>query len=51
MHIGAIICFALALFFYSFAWGGVAAGLAIFGIFFEIAAWVIWFSTNDGTKT
>ena len=50
MHIGAIICFALALFFYSFAWGGVATGLVIFGIFFEIAAWAIWFSTSDDTK-
>ena len=50
MHIGAIICFALALLFYSFAWNGVATGLAVFGIFFEVAAWVIWFSTNDDTK-
>jgi len=50
MHIGAIICFALALFFYSFAWGSVATGLAIIGVFFEIAAWAILFSTNDGSK-
>lgn len=47
MHIGAIICFALALFFYSFAWSGVAAGLAIIGLLFETAAWVILFSAND----
>jgi len=50
MHIGAIICFALALFFYSFAWGSVATGLAIFGVFFEVAAWVIWFSSKDSAK-
>ena len=47
MHIAAIICFALALFFYSLAWSGVAAGLAIIGVFFEMVAWVILFSAND----
>ena len=50
MHIGAITCFALALFFYSFAWSGVATWLAIFGALFEMVAWVIWFSTNDAPK-
>ncbi len=49
MHIAAIICFALALFFYLFAWSTVASGLAIFGLLFEIAAWVILFSTKDRT--
>ena len=46
MHIKAIICFALALFFYLFSWSGVASGLAIIGVFFEMAAWVILFSAN-----
>jgi asparagine N-glycosylation enzyme membrane subunit Stt3 len=51
MHISAIVCFALAFFFYSFAWGAVASGLAIIGVFFEITAWIIWFSTDKDTKT
>lgn len=49
MHVAAVICFALALFFYSLASSTVASGLAIFGVFFEIAAWVIWIYTNDKT--
>jgi len=49
MHKGAAACFLLAMFFYSFAWTAVASGLAIFGVIFEIAAWVIWLSANDGT--
>lgn len=46
MHIGAAICFLLAFFFYSFAWSNVAYGLAIIGVLFEIAAWVIWLATD-----
>ena len=46
MHAGAAICFLLAFFFYSFAWSEVAAGLAFFGIVFEIIAWVIWLATD-----
>jgi hypothetical protein len=50
MHIGAAVCFLLALFFYSFAWSSVAYGLAIFGVLFEIAAWVIWVATDKGNE-
>ena len=46
MHASAVICFLLALFFYSFAWSEVAFGLASFGIVFEIVAWVIWLTTG-----
>lgn len=46
MHITAAICFLFALFFYSFAWSGVASGLAVLGIVFETAAWVVWLSAD-----
>ena len=49
MHIGALVCFALALFFYSFAWSTVASGLAILGVLFELAAWIILFATHKKT--
>jgi hypothetical protein len=41
MHLGAIACFLLASAFYACAWSRVAYGLAIFGVFFEIVAWVV----------
>ena len=46
MHTGAAACFVLALFFYSFAWSSAATGLAILGVFFELAAWVVLFATH-----
>lgn len=45
MHASAVICFLLAIFFYSFAWNEAAFGLAFFGVVFEIVAWVIWLTT------
>lgn len=47
MHTSAIICFVLAVFFYSFAWSDVAAGLAVIGVFFEAIAWIFVFSNGD----
>jgi hypothetical protein len=49
MHIGAVICFVLAIFFYSFAGSALASGLVILGVFFEVLAWVIWFSEDKTT--
>lgn len=49
MHTGAAFCFLLALFFYSIAWSGTAAGLAVLGFLFEAVAWIIWLTADEGT--
>lgn len=49
MHIGAVICFVLAIFFYSFAGRTVAVGFVIPGVFFEVLAWAIWLSEDKTT--
>ena len=49
MHKGALICFGLAALFYLLSSNTVATGLGVIGALFEIAAWVIWISSNDGT--
>jgi asparagine N-glycosylation enzyme membrane subunit Stt3 len=40
MHAGALTCFAIAILFYIASWSPGALGLAVFGVFFEVVAWV-----------
>lgn len=50
MHVVAATCFFSAFLFYLFAWTNVAFGLAIFGVLFEITAWIIWLATDKKKK-
>jgi hypothetical protein len=50
LHKGAIICFAIAILFYLFSWSKVATGLAVFGVLFEMVAWIIMFIDNSDTE-
>lgn len=46
LHAGALVLFALAFVFYGLAWIPGAICLAGFGMVFEIAAWVVMFSSS-----
>jgi asparagine N-glycosylation enzyme membrane subunit Stt3 len=35
-----LLLFGVALFFYAFAWTGVAAVLGVLGFFFEVLSWI-----------
>lgn len=51
MHVAALFCFVLAMIFYLFASSAVGLGLGLFGVLFEIAAWIILFSAHDRKRT
>jgi hypothetical protein len=50
MHVGAAICFAIAMALYLASWMPGAIALGMLGVCFELAAWVQLFADSDGAK-
>ena len=49
-HLGALVCFGLALVCYFVSWAPGAWGVGIVGALFEVAAWVQVFAGPDRTS-
>jgi len=50
LHISAIVCFVIAGILYSVG-SQIAIGLGAVGVLFEIAAWIIAFSSSNDTDS
>lgn len=50
LHAAAIAFFATALLFYGLSWLPGAIGFALFGVLFELAAWIVVFFTRLGSS-
>jgi len=50
LHIGSFVCFAIAMAFYLLAWVPGLIGFSIFGVFFEVAAWIKLLSREDSGR-
>lgn len=47
IHLGAIICFVLAILFYVIAWTPALWIVVVLGMVFELAAWLlVWFGPD-----
>jgi hypothetical protein len=52
IHPITLLLFGVALFFYAFAWTGVAVALGVLGFIFESFAWIsLWMTSNPGETT
>jgi len=48
LHVGALVCFALALLFYVISWVPALWAIVVLGVLFEAAAWLlVWFGPDE----